>query len=119
MREANRRFAVAVTAGDTTAAQVADDELHRIPVAALGNHALADVLDHFGPVVRRAERLRFSSDGEKSVAAHERMIELLAARDGVQASAVAFDIWHSLLDDGSGLDDVSGTDDGSGGPVSE
>lgn len=96
MRAANRRFAGAIAAHDVEAALDADEALHRVPVAALGNKALESVLDHFGPLVRRAERLRFTGDGEASVALHDRLIELLAAGDADGASTAAFDIWHSL-----------------------
>lgn len=96
MRDANRRFADAVAAGDVGAAMTADEELHRVPVAALGNHALEAVLDQFDPLVRRAERQRFSGDGRASVELHEQLIELLAAGDRQRAASVAFDIWHSL-----------------------
>ncbi len=96
MREANRRFAQALSSGDIDAAMEADEELHRIPVAALGNHAVEAVLDQFAPVVRRAERLRFRGDGQASVERHDRLIGLLASGDADEAAAVAFDIWHSL-----------------------
>jgi DNA-binding GntR family transcriptional regulator len=96
MRDANRRFAEAVATGDVAAALDADEELHRIPVVALGNYALRAVLDQFDPLVRRAERLRFSVEGAASVEAHDRLIELLATGDVEGAAAVAFDIWHSL-----------------------
>lgn len=103
MRDANRRFAEAVTSGDVASAHDADDELHLVPVAATGNRALASVIDHFEPVVRRAERQRFTRDGRASVELHDRLIDLLADGDAEQAAAVAFDIWHSLLD-GDGAD---------------
>ena len=96
MREANRRLSAAVAAEDVDAALDADDELHRIPVIALGNRALEAVLDQFGPLVRRAERLRFTGAGHASVERHDRLIELLASGDAEQAASVAFDIWHSL-----------------------
>ncbi|MET0964839.1 MAG: GntR family transcriptional regulator [Nakamurella sp.] len=96
MRAANHRFAEAVGSGDISAALGADEELHRIPVAALGNRALEAVLDQFDPLVRRAEQLRFSRDGQASVELHERLIGLLAEGDAQQAASVAFDIWHSL-----------------------
>jgi DNA-binding GntR family transcriptional regulator len=96
MRDANRRFAEAVASGDVGAALDADEDLHRIPVAALGNHALEAVLDQFDPLVRRAERLRFSRHGHASVELHEQLIELLATGDAPRAASVAFDIWHSL-----------------------
>ena len=96
MRDANRRFTAAVEAGDVAAALDADDELHGIPVAALDNSALASVIDQFDPVVRRAERIRFSRDGQTSGRLHNELIELLATGDAEQAAEVAFDIWHTL-----------------------
>ena len=96
MRDANRRFAEAVTSGDIGAALDADEELHRIPVAALGNQALATVLDQFDPLVRRAERQRFSTDGHSSVGLHARLIEMMASGDVPGATSVAFEIWHTL-----------------------
>lgn len=96
MREANRRFAAAVSSGDVGAALDTDEELHRIPVTALGNHALEAVLEQFGPLVRRAERLRFDLYGQVSTEQHERLIDLMAAGDAQGAAAVAFEIWRSL-----------------------
>lgn len=55
------------------------------------------MLERFTPVVRRAERLRFSSlDGGASVARHEELIELCAASDTERAAAAAFGTWRSL-----------------------
>ena len=72
MRAANRRFAEALRAGDADAALAADDELHGIPVRAAGNDAVREVLDQFTPVLRRVERLRFSSlDARDSVTLHD------------------------------------------------
>jgi DNA-binding GntR family transcriptional regulator len=99
MRDANRRFKDAVGAGDVGAALDADEEFHNVPVAVLGNAALASVIDHFDPLVRRAERIRFSRDGDKSGELHERLIDLLATANAEEAAAVAFDIWHSLSAD--------------------
>lgn len=96
MREANRRFAAAVRAGDVQAAHDADEQLHAIPITVMGNRALESVIEHFGAVVRRSERQQFSRDGDASVARHEQLIDLLAVGDAEQAAVVAFDIWHSL-----------------------
>ena len=97
MHEANRRFGAAIEQGDVEAAVRADDELHGIPVAVASNRALAAVLDQFTPVLRRAERLRFSSlGGRASLARHDELIRLCAAGEPDQAAAVAFDTWHSL-----------------------
>ncbi len=99
MRDANRRFAGAVALGDVGAALDADEELHRIPVAALGNQALEAVLERFDPLIRRAERMRFGVDGGTSVDRHEQLINLIEAGDATGAASVAFDIWHSLSAD--------------------
>ncbi|MCY1138016.1 GntR family transcriptional regulator [Actinoplanes sp. Pm04-4] len=96
MRKANSRFADAVDAGDIAAALDADEQIHRIPVAALGNQAIATVLDQFDPLVRRVERLRFTTDGHASVEVHARLIELMAAGDAQAAASVAFELWHTL-----------------------
>jgi DNA-binding GntR family transcriptional regulator len=97
MREANSRFRSAIEQGDVEAALRADDELHGVPVAVAANRALTAVLDQFTPVVRRAERLRFSSlDAKASVARHDELIRLCAAGDADGAAALAFDIFHSL-----------------------
>ncbi|MFI7447643.1 GntR family transcriptional regulator [Nonomuraea sp. NPDC049714] len=97
MREANDRFRAAIERGDVEAALRADDDLHGIPVTVASNRALTSVLDQFTPVVRRAERLRFSSlGGRASLARHDDLIRLCAAGDAEQAAAVAFDTWRTL-----------------------
>lgn len=96
MRDANRRFASAMASNDVDAAHAADDELHDIPIAALGNHAIESVIEHFDPLLRRAERTRFSREGTTSVELHDQLIDALASGDTKAAAAVAFTIWHSL-----------------------
>jgi DNA-binding GntR family transcriptional regulator len=97
MRSANTRFALAIEQNDVEAALRADDELHDVPVRAASNSALTAVLDQFTPVVRRAERLRFSSvDARQSTARHDELIALCEALDADGAAMVAFDTWHSL-----------------------
>ena len=97
MREANARFRQAVENGDLDAALRADDDLHGVPVAVAANRALSAVLDQFTPVLRRAERLRFSTPhGRESVGRHEALIRLCADGDVAGAAAVAFDTFHSL-----------------------
>lgn len=100
MREANREFRAAIEAGDVEAALRADDALHHVPVAVAANRALTSVLDQFTPVLRRAERLRFSSlGGRASFARHDELIRLCAAGDADEAAAVAFDTWYTLPTD--------------------
>jgi DNA-binding GntR family transcriptional regulator len=97
MRQANERFADALRRGDVDAALRADDELHGVPVAVAANAAIGAVLDQFTPVLRRAERLRFSTlTGRGSVARHDELIRLCQDGDAPGAAAVAFDTWHSL-----------------------
>lgn len=100
MRDANERFSEALRAEDVAAAMDADEELHRIPVRALGNRAVEAVLDQFAPIVRRAERARFTGDGAPAAfERHEELIRLLASGDVDGAASVTFDIWHSLSAD--------------------
>ena len=97
MRAANRRFRAALRAGDVDAALAADDDLHAIPVRVAANRAVEAVLDQFVPVVRRAERLRFSTlAGRGSVTRHEDLVRLLEVGDAEAAAALAFDTFHSL-----------------------
>jgi DNA-binding GntR family transcriptional regulator len=97
MREANRQFRAALELGDMEAALRADDDLHGVPVTVAANRALIAVLELFTPVLRRAERLRFSSlDGCASIARHDELIRLCAAGDADGAAALAFDTFHSL-----------------------
>lgn len=100
MREASDRFRAAWVAGDVEAALVADDQLHGIPVRVAGNRAVASVLDQFTPLLRRAERLRFSTlAGRDSLALHDRLVALCTDGHAEQASAVAFDTFHGLVTD--------------------
>ncbi|WP_328474999.1 GntR family transcriptional regulator [Actinoplanes sp. NBC_00393] len=97
MREANARFAAALQADDVDAAIAADDEFHGVTVTAAANPALRAVLEQFTPVLRRLERLRFSSvSGRGSVALHDQIIELCEARDVEGAAAAARANWMSL-----------------------
>ena len=97
MRRANARFADALDAGDADTALAADDDFHAVVVRVAGNHALTTVLEQFSPVLRRVERLRFSSgSGRLSVRRHARLLELLAAGDGPDAAEAAHEIWESL-----------------------
>lgn len=97
MRDANRRFAAAVEAGDVDGALAADDEFHAVPVAVAGNAALATVLDQFTPVVRRLERRRFASvAGRDSVDLHARLVDLCESGDVDGAALVSHETWQAL-----------------------
>jgi DNA-binding GntR family transcriptional regulator len=97
MRAANERFAAALRSGDVDAAIRSDDQFHGVAVAASANPAVRAVLELFTPVLRRLERLRFSSvSGRESVALHDRIIELCEAGDVQGAAAAARANWMSL-----------------------
>jgi DNA-binding GntR family transcriptional regulator len=97
MRAANARFAEALRRADVDAALAADDAFHDVPVTACANEAVRDVLDQYTPVLRRVERLRFSSlSGRGSVAQHDRIIALCAAGDAEGAAAATRANWQTL-----------------------
>lgn len=97
MRAANDRFRKALRDNDPGAALAADDEFHDVAVTACANMAVRVVLDQFTPVLRRVERLRFATlGGRGSVAQHEKIIRLCAARDADGAAAAARANWETL-----------------------
>ncbi|MFI5937358.1 GntR family transcriptional regulator [Actinoplanes sp. NPDC051494] len=97
MREANVRFAAAVAAGDVDAALTADDDLHAVPLAAYGNAAATGTVERYTPLVRRAERLLFTSpQAARSVRLHDDLITALAARDEARATEINSAIWGHL-----------------------
>jgi len=97
MRAANARFAAALRADDVDEAIAADDEFHGVAVVASANPALRTVLEQFTPVLRRLERLRFSSlKGRLSVDMHDRIIALCESRDVEGAATAARENWMSL-----------------------
>lgn len=97
MREANARFGQALADGDVDAALAADDELHGIPVRVSGNQAARAVLEQFTPVVRRLERIRFSTRaGLRSVELHAELVDRCGAGDAAGAAEVSDRIWRTL-----------------------
>jgi DNA-binding GntR family transcriptional regulator len=99
MREANEKFKHAIAIGDLDSAISADDELHNVPVFVAANAAVQIVLEQFTPVLRRVERLKFSSAASKSsIVLHERLIHLCEIGDSDAAAEVSHETWHSLDD---------------------
>jgi len=97
MREANARFAEAVTAGDVDAAVAADDALHDVLVTVCGNRAVADTIERYQPLIRRLERQRFATaSGRRSVQRHKQLIKACAAGDVESAVRLTATIWESL-----------------------
>jgi DNA-binding GntR family transcriptional regulator len=110
MSEANARFAVALRRDDADAATAADDEFHGVLVAASANDALREVLERYTPVLRRLERLRFSSlGGRDSVAQHDGIIALCRAGDVDGAARATRANWETLA---HLIDDLAGDDHG-------
>ncbi len=98
MRDANARFAAAVTAGDVDTALACDDELHDVLVDRAGNGAVRATVDRFTPLVRRLERLRFAAaHGTDSVDLHEQLITACEHRDVEGAVRTTTAIWTALL----------------------
>ena len=98
MREANRRFADALDAHDAEAALSADDDFHAVTVTASANPVAMTVLEQVTPVLRRLERIRFSSlDGRRSITLHEQIIALCESGDAVAAGRAAQENWQTLL----------------------
>lgn len=97
MTQANKRFAQALRDGDVDAALESDDELHAVPVRVAANRALQQVLEQFTPLLRRVERVRFSSlTGRGSVGLHADLIDRCRAGDPDGAAAVSWDTWQTL-----------------------
>jgi DNA-binding GntR family transcriptional regulator len=97
MRTANQDFAAALRANRVDDALAADDAFHAVAVDSCANPAVRAVLEQYGPVLRRVERLRFSSlTGRASVAQHEKIIQLCAAGDVDAAGAAARANWQTL-----------------------
>ncbi|GAA0626741.1 GntR family transcriptional regulator [Kribbella sandramycini] len=98
MRAANERFAAALDTADVDAALHGDDDFHAVPVRVSANAAVAAVLDQYTPVLRRLERLRFSSlNGRESVAQHQLIIDHCAAGDATAAAEAARSNWLTLV----------------------
>ncbi len=97
MRAANKRFAQALRDNDVDAALAADDDFHEVAVAACANPMVRSVLEQVTPMLRRIERIRFSSlTGRASVALHDRIITLCAAGDADGAGLAARENWLTL-----------------------
>ena len=110
MREANRRFAAAVAAGDVDAALSADDELHGVLLSRCENAAVRATVERFTPLIRRLERQRFGAPhGPDSIALHEALVDTCRAEPEV-AVAVTTTIWSTLLEELDEAVDATGAD---------
>ena len=99
MRAANKRFADALESGQIQAAIEADDELHGVPIEALGNRAIASTIERQFPLIRRLERQRFGSLlGRRSIAYHDQLIDACEDGDVETAVAITTRIWTTLIE---------------------
>jgi DNA-binding GntR family transcriptional regulator len=97
MRAANDRFRDALRENRVDDALAADDAFHAVAVDACTNPVIRAVLEQHSPVLRRVERLRFSSlAGRASVAQHNTIIERCAEGDAEGASLAARANWQTL-----------------------
>ena len=99
VRAANKRFAAALERGDVQGALDADDALHDVPVAVLGNRVVAATIERQLPLIRRLEKARFGSLlGRRSIAWHDQLIDACEVGDVESAVAITTRIWTTLLD---------------------
>lgn len=99
MLAANEAFGAALDADDADAALDADDAFHAVAVDVTGNPFIRDALEAVTPLLRRVERLRFSSVAARgSIAQHAAVIERCAAGDADAAAALVRANWTTLAD---------------------
>ena len=97
MRAANLRFERALMVLDVEAALSSDDDFHSVFVAVSANALIREVLDQTTPLIRRVERMRFSSFAARgSVAQHNEIIEYARLGDAEGAARASRDNWLSL-----------------------
>jgi DNA-binding GntR family transcriptional regulator len=97
MVAANQRFESALGRGDVDGALAADDDFHGVFVEASGNHMVREVLEQTTPILRRVERMRFSSfAARESVSQHSEIIELARRGDAEGAARASRENWESL-----------------------
>ena len=97
LEAANDDFRAALQAHDVDRALQADDRFHEVFVAASGNAMIAEVLEGATSVLRRIERIRFSSlDGRDSVRQHGAIIEAARAGAADRAADLVRANWMAL-----------------------
>lgn len=97
MAQANADFAQALHEVDVEAAIRADDEFHAVFVTESNNAVLQDLLEQTTPVLRRVEKMRFSSfAARQSVAQHAEIIRLARLRDTESTAIACRENWLSL-----------------------
>ena len=94
---ANRSFERALMDLDVEAALSSDDAFHAVFVTASRNPVIGEVLEQTTPVIRRVERMRFSTFAARgSVAQHAGIIDLARQGDADGAALATRENWMSL-----------------------
>ena len=97
LEEVNAAFAEALHALDAERAIEADDAFHGVFVARSGNVVVPEVLERVVPVLRRVERMRFTTyAGRGSADQHAAIIAAARAGDAERAATLSRDNWLSL-----------------------
>jgi DNA-binding GntR family transcriptional regulator len=97
LTHANARFSTALSHEDADAALDADDDFHEVFLEASGNAMIRELLEHVIPLLRRAEKARFSSfSGRDSVAQHASIIDAARSGDAERAAKLSRENWLSL-----------------------
>jgi DNA-binding GntR family transcriptional regulator len=93
----NKGFSLALDRHDVAAAVAADDAFHGLFIEVAGNRALADTIDRYTPLIRRLERLRFSSlPARRSIRIHADLAKAAASGDVERAAQLSDQIWATL-----------------------
>ncbi|KNC20130.1 GntR family transcriptional regulator [Arthrobacter sp. RIT-PI-e] len=94
---ANESFERALMDLDVEAALSSDDAFHAVFVTASRNPVIGEVLEQTTPVIRRVERMRFSTFAARgSVAQHAHIIDLARQGDADGAALATRENWMSL-----------------------
>jgi DNA-binding GntR family transcriptional regulator len=95
---ANNTFAAAVTDNDVTAALIADDMFHGVPLRVAGNPTLARFVELLHPQIHRILHRKFSTlmGGRNTIEHHNAFIEICASGDAAAAARMSGDHWAQL-----------------------
>ncbi len=97
LAQAAEGFASALAASDYERAIVADDDFHGLFIEVAENWPLAETVERYMPILRRAEALRFGSlPGRRSITAHADILRAARKGDAAAAARATRANWESL-----------------------
>ena len=98
MREANDDFARAVAENDISAALVADDRFHAVPLTAADNPVLSRIIEQLHPQIHRILFRKFSTllGGRNTIEHHNQLIDVCAGGDARAAAELSGQHWSEL-----------------------